>query len=164
MCHRTVFETECGQKGLLMMADLGDGALRDPLYLRLGFRPDCQLHSAAATDLPSPSHAPPFPSFSEDDGYDRDDDDEDDFVSTASTVMPLVQVSRQTGAPYDYPLEHHTRHRPPYSTTPFGAARPPKTNTAPCFSQLPLVLTITAQYLLYLLLSSRNLRSVIPYL
>lgn len=162
MCHKIVFESECGQNASKIMADLMDRALRDPLYLRLGFRPDCQLHAAAATDLPSLSHATSSPSF-EDESYDGNDD-EDVFVSTASTIMPLVQVTRQTRAPYDYPLGHHTRHRPPYATTPFRATGPPKTSSAPSFSQMPLVLTITTQSLLYLLLSSRNLCSAIHFL
>lgn len=54
------------------MADLMDRALRDPLYLRLGFRPDCQLHHQP------PSKGPRlFTTAAYDDTDDNGDDNDD---------------------------------------------------------------------------------------
>ena len=52
LCHRSVYREQCDENASSVIADLMDTALRDPLYLRLGYKPDCQLHGVDDVALP----------------------------------------------------------------------------------------------------------------
>jgi len=59
-CQAAVLQSSCGSSASTVLNQLFDIALRDPFYLRFGYRPDCGLHGAE-TAAPSPSQAPSLP-------------------------------------------------------------------------------------------------------
>lgn len=59
-CQGSLLKRLCGNSAATVLNELFDIALRDPHYLRFGYRPDCRLHGAdAAPSASQPPDAPP---------------------------------------------------------------------------------------------------------
>ena len=52
-CQGSVLKRNCGTPAATVLNDLFDIVLRDPHYLRFGYRPDCRLHGAESVSSPS---------------------------------------------------------------------------------------------------------------
>ena len=47
-CQGAVLKDKCGSPAAEVLSSLFDIALRDPHYLRFGYRPDCRLHGGGS--------------------------------------------------------------------------------------------------------------------
>lgn len=94
-CQGSVLKRNCGTSAATVLNDLFDIALRDPHYLRFGYRPDCRLHGAESAS--SPSQPPGAESARTSmDGRSESDDATSVAVPPASGDLRQPQVSRST--------------------------------------------------------------------